>query len=112
MTSTPTLEAFGGAVQPRLPFGDTPQPGDRHGVTAYDLYLQSFYWAFKRAAVLERAGGKCEGCGEEYATEVHHMRYPKGCRPGSAEWRAQEKLFDLRAVCSNCHRDLHRLNAR
>jgi hypothetical protein len=108
MTSTHLMD--GGAVQLRLPLGE-PDPPDRHGLTAYERYLLSFYWAFKRAAVLERAHGQCEGCGEAPASEVHHLTYPRGCSPGSAEWKRQEKLFHLRAVCRDCHRDLHRLAA-
>jgi hypothetical protein len=111
MTSS-TLEAHGGAVQLRLPFADTPQPGDRRGLTAYEQYLLSLHWAFKRALVIDRAKGLCEGCGQAVATEVHHVTYPRGCTPGSAEWRRQEKLFHLRALCANCHRDLHHAAAR
>lgn len=73
----------------------------------YDAYLLSPVWRTKRARVLERANGYCEGCGERWATQVHHLRYPQGCTPGSAEWIAREKLFDLRAICQLCHVDVH-----
>lgn len=73
----------------------------------YTEYLQSDTWRQKRARVMKRASGTCEGCGERGAAHVHHLRYPQGCWPGSAEWVAQEKLFDLRAVCRKCHDDIH-----
>jgi hypothetical protein len=38
---------------------------------------------------------------------VHHRRYPQDCWPGSQEWVAQEKLFDLIAICEGCHDDVH-----
>lgn len=75
---------------------------------AYNLYLQSADWKDKRSLVLERAKGVCEGCGEERAVQVHHLWYPpKGCRPGSEEWIRLEKLFQMVAVCKQCHQDLH-----
>lgn len=73
---------------------------------AYGAYLESATWKTKRRRVLDRAKGTCEGCGEHRATQVHHMRYP-ACYPGSAEWISQEKLFDLKAICKNCHSDIH-----
>jgi 5-methylcytosine-specific restriction endonuclease McrA len=73
----------------------------------YDEYLGSEIWQHKRALVMKRAGGLCEGCGVHRALQVHHTRYPWRCQPGTREWIAQEKLFDLRAVCRECHDDLH-----
>jgi hypothetical protein len=40
--------------------------------------------------------------------EVHHLRYPRHCLPGSAAWIAQEKLRDLEHLCSACHAAAHR----
>lgn len=74
---------------------------------AYDQYLASPEWNRRRALVMKRADNMCEGCGQRYATQVHHLRYPRGCSPGSREWLAQEKLFDLRAICGACHDDVH-----
>jgi hypothetical protein len=74
---------------------------------AYDHYLQSSSWAEKRRLVLRRANGLCEGCGSSRAVQVHHRNYPQGVSPGSLEWIAREKLFDLIALCSRCHTDLH-----
>jgi hypothetical protein len=73
----------------------------------YDVYLQSPTWAEKRRRVFERSRGLCEGCGVRRATRVHHRRYPRGVLPGSQEWIRAEKLFDLVALCSRCHADLH-----
>jgi hypothetical protein len=74
---------------------------------AYERYLQSPTWLERRHRVLQRAQGICEGCGNRRASEVHHRLYPQGTLPGSPEWIAAEKLFDLAAVCPECHADLH-----
>jgi 5-methylcytosine-specific restriction endonuclease McrA len=64
----------------------------------YSEYLESPAWARKRALVLKRANGLCEGCGEKPATQVHHLTYRHVCN---------EFLFELVAVCSPCHDSLH-----
>jgi len=73
----------------------------------YFEYLSSPIWRGKRARVLQRANDMCEGCGCRRAWQVHHLRYPRNCRPGSDDWIRQEKLFDLRAICRECHEDVH-----
>jgi len=73
----------------------------------YSEYLSTPIWRGKRARVLQRANDMCEGCGCRRAWQVHHLRYPKNCRPGSDDWIRQEKLFDLRAICRECHEDVH-----
>ena len=73
----------------------------------YNAYLLSPAWHTKRKRVMLRANGLCEGCGERPAAHVHHLRYPQQCFAGSPEWAAQEKLFDLRAVCVRCHEEIH-----
>lgn len=73
----------------------------------YNNYLTTPGWRLRRQLVLRRANGFCEGCGQRRAVEVHHMRYPRDCWPGSADWLAREKLFDLHAVCEQCHVDVH-----
>jgi hypothetical protein len=73
----------------------------------YREYLSSQIWLGKRARVLQRANDMCEGCGCRRAWQVHHLRYPRSCRPGSDDWIRQEKLFDLRAICRECHEDVH-----
>jgi hypothetical protein len=74
---------------------------------AYGRYLLSGEWFAKRAKVMRRANDTCEGCGIHRAIQVHHLRYPRNCLPGSDQWIAQEKLFDLRAICLECHEDVH-----
>ena len=65
---------------------------------AYNNYLKSDQWKAKRAKVLRRSNGICEGCGEERPTHVHHETY---------ERVGNEMLFDLRAVCESCHKIIH-----
>lgn len=64
----------------------------------YSEYLASEAWARKRALVLKRAKGTCEGCGEKPPTEVHHLSYQHVCN---------EFLFELVALCSGCHNRIH-----
>ena len=83
------------------------EESDRLWWRRYNTYLLTPTWQRKRALVFQRCGGICEGDGVNPAVQVHHLRYPQGCWPGSPEWIAQEKLFDLRAVCVRCHKELH-----
>jgi hypothetical protein len=64
----------------------------------YSKYLNSPEWFTKRAKVLERAGGLCEGCREREATQVHHLSYRHAM---------DELLFELVAVCDICHDKCH-----
>lgn len=64
----------------------------------YDGYLRTPQWRALRAKVFRRSGGLCEGCGERYAVQVHHLTYARVGR---------EMLFDLAAVCEECHRSIH-----
>jgi hypothetical protein len=64
----------------------------------YDKYLATPEWAAKRARVLKRAGGICEGCLEQPATQVHHLTY--------RHW-PNEFMFELVAICKGCHERLH-----
>ena len=64
----------------------------------YDEYLQSQAWAKRRAHVLMRAQGSCEGCGEAPPTEVHHLSYAHV---------GDEFLFELVALCQACHGRMH-----
>jgi hypothetical protein len=87
------------------PFNDQPHALDWQ--QAYEIYRQSPVWCEKRRLVLQRAKKICEGCGCRPARELHHLRYPANCLPGSPEWIRSEKLFDLVALCEICHRDIH-----
>lgn len=64
----------------------------------YSRYLKSTEWKAKRAIVLKRSGGMCEGCRLRKATEVHHLTYAHA---------GNELLFELVAVCDSCHARLH-----
>ncbi len=68
-------------------------------VDDYGEYLSSDNWTRKREKVIARAQGICEGCGEKSATEVHHISY---------EHVGNEFLFELVAVCSECHDSIHK----
>jgi hypothetical protein len=83
------------------------QKKQRQWREAYDRYLLSGEWFAKRAKVMRRANDMCEACGIRRAVHGHHLRYPRNCLPGSDEWVKQEKLFDLIAICRECHEDVH-----
>lgn len=57
-------------------------------------YYLNLWWH----VINERACGICERCHKEPATQVHHLRYPRGRR---------EQARDLLAVCDLCHYLLH-----
>lgn len=64
----------------------------------HDEYLKSALWRAKRQLVLERSGGRCEGCRSARATQVHHLTYE--------HWQ-RELLWELVAVCDRCHEVAH-----
>lgn len=64
----------------------------------HDAYLRTDKWRLKRAAVLRRANGVCEGCGERPAAQVHHLTYE--------HWQ-DEFLWELVAICIDCHERAH-----
>lgn len=64
----------------------------------YDLYLKSSEWRIKREKVLGRANGICEGCLDQPATQVHHTTY---------DHLYDELLFELVALCEECHARCH-----
>lgn len=69
----------------------------------YDEYLKSPDWIARREKVFERAKGLCEGCRAKKATQVHHLTYLHVYN---------EFLFELVAVCDECHERLHANDAR
>lgn len=71
---------------------------ETEGGAKYAIYLQSSAWRDRRAKVLKRAKGLCEGCAEQKATQVHHLNY---------RHVGNEFLFELVAVCDSCHDSLH-----
>jgi hypothetical protein len=64
----------------------------------YEKYLKTEAWALRRAMVLNRAAGICEGCLGRKATQVHHKTYAH---------IQDEFMFELIAVCDECHQRLH-----
>jgi 5-methylcytosine-specific restriction endonuclease McrA len=68
----------------------------------YNTYLESPVWARRRAAVLRLSGGLCEACGEPNATIAHHLKY---------DHVGAEPLYDLVAVCTSCHTQIHQMEA-
>lgn len=64
----------------------------------YNAYLQSPEWRMKRLKVLERDNYLCQACLEAQANQAHHKTY---------EHVFNEPLFDLVAVCEDCHNMLH-----
>jgi hypothetical protein len=75
-----------------------------------DLYLEAphmsrylsgcdrWYSNLRWQVINDRAGGICERCHKDSATQVHHLCYPRGRR---------EQARDLLAVCDLCHYLLH-----
>lgn len=64
----------------------------------YDAYLETPEWLALRDLVLDRSDGVCEGCGLQRAVQVHHVTY---------EHVFHEFLWELRAVCLDCHKRIH-----
>lgn len=64
----------------------------------YNAYLRSDAWRHRRALVLKRCKGMCEGCGERLAVEVHHRTY---------RHFGHELLFELVGLCASCHGLVH-----
>ena len=67
--------------------------------STYNQYLKSEQWQSLRKKVIGRAHGICEGCGNKTATDVHHLTYHR---------LGNEMLFDLVAVCKDCHIAIHK----
>ncbi len=61
---------------------------------AYSDYLNTEEWKSTRDKKLQSVKCRCEMCGSTGPLQVHHLNY---CRLG------QEKLNDLRVLCSKCH---------
>ena len=74
------------------------QEDQNHWWRQYNAYLESPEWKARRAAVLERDRMLCQGCRKNRATQAHHLTY---------ERQGKEMLFDLVAVCDECHEEIH-----
>lgn len=64
----------------------------------YEAYRRTPLWQAKRARVLKRANGLCEGCLEADAVVVHHLTYAN---------MGDELFFQLVALCEDCHAKAH-----
>lgn len=64
----------------------------------YQAYRRTPEWQVKRARVLRRADGICEGCLDAKATVVHHLTYAN---------MGDELFFQLVALCQSCHEKAH-----
>ncbi|MES2434226.1 MAG: hypothetical protein V4586_10415 [Pseudomonadota bacterium] len=64
----------------------------------YEGYRRTETWQRKRALVMKRAGGVCEGCLLCAAEIVHHRTYQN---------LGDELLFELVALCHQCHDKAH-----
>jgi hypothetical protein len=64
----------------------------------YEAYLRTPEWRQKRAKVIDRENGLCQGCRERRIEEVHHATYAN---------LGNELLFQLIGLCSPCHRVAH-----
>lgn len=60
----------------------------------YNEYLNSDEWKKKRELIFNRDNNICQSCLKNPATEVHHL---------DGQFRFNEPLFSLKAVCSECH---------
>lgn len=64
----------------------------------YNEHMRSPEWRKKCALKMAQADGACEGCGEKEPRHVHHRTY---------ENLGDEFLFELVALCLDCHQKLH-----
>lgn len=82
---------------------------ERNGDCNVEFFQQYQHpeWQKKRLEVLERAGWKCEQCGEaDKSLHVHHKRYVKGHKV----W--EYGLENFEALCVACHEDNHEAKDR
>ena len=68
----------------------------------YREYIRSPAWRERRAAVLAKAGHRCERCPAVTGIEVHHLRYTN---------LGHEPDEDLEVLCWRCHRTADRERA-
>lgn len=74
------------------------EQGDSYYRQAHNAYLDSPEWRDLRQRVMDRAQGLCEGCRLTPAKEVHHLSY---------EHWGHEFVFELVALCGDCHDRIH-----
>lgn len=86
------------SAQERQAYESKKQEKDAGWWDWYNEYLNSPAWKAKSEAVLIRDGRWCQGCREKPATQAHHLSY---------EHVGKEFLFELIAVCRECHARAH-----
>lgn len=69
----------------------------------YQEYFRSSQWGTLKLLVHARAGGKCEACRERPSYDAHHLNY---------DHLYEEFLFELVAVCRDCHDRWHEIADR
>lgn len=74
------------------------EQADSYYQQAHNAYLASPEWQNLRQRVIDRSQGLCEGCRLRPPTEVHHLSY---------EHWGHEFLFELVALCGDCHDRIH-----
>lgn len=75
------------------------QPANR---AEYSDYRATPKWKGLRAAVMRRCSGRCEGCDNADAQDVHHLTY---------RHMGDEFLFELVGLCRACHDRWHKVAA-
>jgi len=79
-------------------FQEERESADEEWWRRYKEYLCTSAWGERRELVLRRANGMCEGCLKAQATQVHHLTY---------KHVTNEFLWELVAVCRDCHERFH-----
>jgi hypothetical protein len=68
----------------------------------YQFYLVSSPWKDIREQVIRRCDGMCEECGSFTFLNIHHLTYDRVF---------MEDLKDLKALCDECHAEVHQRKA-
>lgn len=71
---------------------------DRRRLYEQHVMAPSPKWLAIRDRIFSRSGGMCEGCGTRRASQVHHLTY---------QHLGDEFLWELVAVCRECHERVH-----
>lgn len=69
----------------------------------YTAYLKTEAWRRKREAVLKRDNFVCRACLSRRSVQAHHLTY---------QHVGDEPLFDLVAVCMECHEKITQMDRR
>lgn len=69
-------------------------------LSKYHEFLQSDYWKYVRAQIIERDNNCCQECGTKYNLQVHHLTYEN-------HGYEHEHPEDLITLCRGCHEEAH-----